>query len=176
MCWGCGEEGHLRPYCPNLKKSSSNTQKTQEGSKPEAKVVTTSVVEISSNDEGAWATKEVRLEVEMDWFEEVVEAKVKHMENVSGRIEEEIGNVLVEDIFGDISGEVFVAAETVQASAKTELYDSGCTNHISPYKSDFNNFQTIETRHFCAANKQTLSTIGKGELVVDIPVQPNSGS
>ena len=137
-------------------------------------MATVSVVEISSDDEGAWATEEVKLEVEMDLFEELVEAEVNHMENIGGRVEEEIGNVLVEEIFGDISGEVFVVAKTVQASVKTELYNSGCTNHISPYKSDFNNFQTIETRHFRAANKQTFSTIGKGELVVDIP--NNNGS
>jgi Pol polyprotein/gag-pre-integrase-like protein len=31
------------------------------------------------------------------------------------------------------------------------------------------NFQSIVPRHFRAANKQTFSTIGKGELVVDVP-------
>ena len=133
-----------------------------------------SVVEISSDDEGAWVSEEVKLEVGLDWFEEVEEAEVKHMENIGGSIKEENGEAVVEEMFGDISREAFVMAETVQASAKTELYDSSCTNHISPYKSNFDNFQTIETRHFCAANKQTFSTIGKGELVFDIP--NNSGT
>ena len=121
--------------------------------------------------------KEVKLEVEKDWFEELVAEELlkekddkcadefKLIEDVS----EEIGGEVIEEAFGDVSGEAFVVAETVQTLAKTELYDSGCTNHISPYKSDFNDFQTIETRHFRAANKQTFSTIGKGELVVDIP-------
>ena len=58
LCWGCGEEGHLRPYCPNPKKPNNNSQKTQESSKPEAKVATASVVEVSSDDEGAWASEE----------------------------------------------------------------------------------------------------------------------
>ena len=57
MCWGCGEEGHLRPYCPNLKKTNKDIQKTQESLKPEAKAVTMSVVEVTSDDEGAWAAE-----------------------------------------------------------------------------------------------------------------------
>ena len=53
LCWGCGEEGHLRPYCPNLKKTSKDSQKTQESLKPDAKVATTSIVETISDDKGA---------------------------------------------------------------------------------------------------------------------------
>ena len=81
---------------------------------------------------------------------------------------EVVGVVSVEN-FGDVLGEAFVVAESVQMSVKAELYDSGCTNHISPYKTDFENLQAIEPRHFHAANKQTFSTIGKGELVIDVP-------
>ena len=47
------------------------------------------------------------------------------------------------EFFGDMSGEAFVVAEYVQMSARAELYNSGCMNHISPYKSSFDNFQTI---------------------------------
>ena len=82
--------------------------------------------------------------------------------------EEVVGVVSVEN-FGDVSGEAFVVAESVQMSVKAELYDSGCTNHISPYKTDFENLQAIEPQHFRTANKQTFSTIGKGELVIDVP-------
>ena len=169
----------MRPYCPDPKKPNNNLKKTQESSKPEAKVVTASVVEINSDDEGAWASEEVKLEVGKDWFDEIVEEELLKEKNnnlvedvkfkLIEDIEEEIGEEVIEEAFGDVSGEAFVVAETVQTLAKTELYDSRCTNHISPYKSDFNNFQTIETRHFCTANKQIFSTIGKGELVVDIP-------
>ena len=53
LCWGCGEEGHLRLYCPNLKKTSKNIQKTQESLKPGAKAATASIVEVTSDDEGA---------------------------------------------------------------------------------------------------------------------------
>ena len=78
------------------------------------------------------------------------------------------GVVDVED-FLDASGLAFVVAESVQSAGTAELYDSGCTNHISPYRNLFENFQNIEPRHFRAANKQTFSTIGKGDLIIDVP-------
>ena len=69
----------------------------------------------------------------------------------------------------DASGEAFVVAEFVQVAGVAKLYDSGCTNHISPYRNQFENFQGTMPRHFRATNKQTFSTTGKGELVVDVP-------
>jgi hypothetical protein len=60
--------------------------------------------------------------------------------------------VAVECLF-DMLGEVFVVAESVQSAGMAELYNSGCTNHISPYKNNFENFQTISPRHFRAAKK-----------------------
>jgi hypothetical protein len=70
--------------------------------------------------------------------------------------------------FNDTSGEAFVT-ESTDTLRVAELYDSGCTNHISPYRAKFENFVTITPRKFRAANKQTFSTIGKGDLVIDIP-------
>jgi len=64
--------------------------------------------------------------------------------------------------------EAFSTVESVQMTGTTELYDSGCTNHISPYRDQFKNFEDIVPRHFRAAKKQSFSTIGKGELVIDI--------
>ena len=57
----------------------------------------------------------------------------------------------------------------IPASGTAELYDSGCMNHISPYKSQFQNFQDIAPRHFRAANKQSFSTTDKGDIIIDIP-------
>src|SRR6202522_4191402 len=74
----------------------------------------------------------------------------------------------VEDLL-DTSGMALLVAESGQAAGTAELYDSGCTNHISPYRNRFENFQTIIPRHFRAANKQTFSSTGKGELVIDVP-------
>jgi hypothetical protein len=75
---------------------------------------------------------------------------------------------MVEDL-GDTSDEAFVVAETVESNGTAELYDSGCTNHISPYRGKFENFERTSPRSFKAANKQSFSTIGKGDLVINVP-------
>src|ERR1700678_1302435 len=74
----------------------------------------------------------------------------------------------VEDLL-DTSGMALLVAESGQAAGTAELYDSGDRKHISPYRNRFENFQSIIPRHFHAANKQTFSTTGKGELVIDVP-------
>ena len=94
---------------------------------------------------------------------DVVGAMNKSQEEIVGVVDIQIESL------SDTSGEAFVVAKSVQTSVKAKLYDSGCTNYISPYKSDFENLQAIEPRHFRAVNKQTFSTIGKGELVIDVP-------
>ena len=134
------------------------------------------------------------VDVVADWFSEAVEAgnelpEFSVGENEGSDEEEELaggerGGVIVEDLC-DVSGEAFVVAEAVQPTGVADLYDSGCTNHISPYRNQFENFQSITPCHFCAANKQTFSTTGRGELVIDVPhgevftvphiVRPDSG-
>ena len=80
-------------------------------------------------------------------------------------------NVAVETYLEDLlntSGEAFVVAESVQSGGMAELYDFRCTNNISPYRR-FKNFKSITPCHFCAANKQTFSTTGTGDVIVDVP-------
>ncbi|KAF8815646.1 hypothetical protein BYT27DRAFT_7079465 [Phlegmacium glaucopus] len=100
-------------------------------------------------------------ESDADWFEEAIkkEDKLESVRRETSVFEE----------FRDTSGESFITVESVQTIGTAELYNSGCTNHISPYRDQFNNFEEITPRHFCAANKQTFSMIGKGELVINIP-------
>jgi hypothetical protein len=69
--------------------------------------------------------------------------------------------------------EAFVIAKAVESSRTAELYDSGHTNHISPYRDRLENFEQISLQSFKAANKEKFSTIGKGELVIN---KPNSDS
>ena len=47
---------------------------------------------------------------------------------------EEIDRDRVEDL-NNTSGEALVSTETIPAIRTAKLYDSGCMNHISPYKS-----------------------------------------
>ena len=45
----------------------------------------------------------------------------------------DIGGVVDVEEFLDALGQAFVIAESAQSAGTAELYDSGCTNHISPY-------------------------------------------
>jgi hypothetical protein len=55
------------------------------------------------------------------------------------------------------------------AHMRAELYDSGCTAHISPYREDLIDFIDIPPKIFRAANKQGFSATGTGNLIVDLP-------
>ena len=165
LCWGCGKEGHLKYKCPEPQKTNNNVKKGLESSKSETKA-TANVVEVTSDDEGVWVAEEQIIGSSSDWFKEAIkeeslkgrindlkEAVDVEFKLIGNVVEEEMVNVMsVEggraEVFGDMSGKVFIMAESVQSSAKAELYDSGCTNHIAPYKSSFDDFQIIETRHF----------------------------
>ena len=180
-CWNCGESGHFSSKCKQPKKSkdrkSSGTTNSKEGTSAAINTVDT-----SSDDEGAWAVEEISSDSEvLDWLEDVTcdmdecggvadwfEEEVAAGEDFEEKLNRKVGSLDVEE-FRDMSGEAFVVAESVQTVGMAELYDSGCTNHISPYKNQFKNFQSITPCHFHAANKQTFSTVGKGELVIDIP-------
>ena len=54
-------------------------------------------------------------------------------------------------------------------STRTELYDSGTTRHISPYRNMFNNFVNIAPKSLNAANKQRFAAVGQGDLVIEVP-------
>jgi hypothetical protein len=147
-CWNCGEKGHFSNKCPKPKVDK----------KSKASTSTANAAANVSDEEGAWAAVE---EVEAaDWF-------CVDEEEAGVEIEGECCEV-VRDL-GDTSGIALVVQDSTKSGGIAELYDSGCTNHISPYRDHFENFQAIVPRKFRAANQQTFSTIGIGELIIDVP-------
>src|SRR5271168_741488 len=147
-CWNCGKKGHFRNKCPN--------PKVDKKSKGKSSASTANAV--ASDEEGAWAAQEV---AESDWFsldEDEDELEV----GLEGESCEEVTEL------GDTSGIALVAVNSAKPGAMSKLYDSGCTNHISPYRDRFENFENIVPQKFRAANQQTFSTTGIGELIIDI--------
>ena len=59
--------------------------------------------------------------------------------------------------------------ETVETSLCIEVYDSGCTIHITPYRKAVQNFVKITPRSFQAVNKQSFRAVGIGKMTIDIP-------
>jgi hypothetical protein len=60
-------------------------------------------------------------------------------------------------------------------SPRSELYDSGSTRHITPFRDKLTNFVKITPKSFNAANKSSFSVIGCGDMVVDVPSGVDSG-
>ena len=56
---------------------------------------------------------------------------------------------------------------------QTELYDSGASRHMSPYRDHFENYVLIAPKPITAADKRYFQAIGKGNLRIKIPNGPN---
>jgi hypothetical protein len=107
---------------------------------------------------------------EEDWFSEPEE--VTKEETAKKTQDDDGGSDSGQENHG-IFEEVLMATEPLKpgqyAFVQAELYDSGCTRHISPYREDFESFTEIPPMSFSAANKQKFSALGRGEMVVNIP-------
>ncbi|PBK64764.1 hypothetical protein ARMSODRAFT_871061, partial [Armillaria solidipes] len=57
----------------------------------------------------------------------------------------------------------------LNSSIRAELYDSGCSQHLSPYRNEFQTYQEIPPKRFTAANNQDFTAVGQGEIWVDVP-------
>jgi hypothetical protein len=154
-CYNCNEMGNISCFCKKLKKSKpkDNFGKEKQGKVTRGGSGTANTAESLKEveEDGAWAVVEG-----LDWFDDAI----KDMESGGW------ANIVEE--FNDVSGLAFVT-EIAGPDGIAELYDSGYTNHISPYCKRFEDFTTIIPRLFRAANKQTFSTIGRGDLIVNVP-------
>jgi len=65
---------------------------------------------------------------------------------------------------------VIIPATDKDSLTRTELYDSGATWHISPYKSDFSSYSPLSPPVFLnTANQQRFPTVGTGTLNIQVP-------
>jgi len=98
---------------------------------------------------------------EPDWF---LDAPDEDDDNAVAEWDEDT----VENL-GEVSDEALVTADSSKPTHRVELYDSRCTNHISPFREQFENYVDITPKRFRAANQETFNAIGRGELVINIP-------
>lgn len=52
---------------------------------------------------------------------------------------------------------------------QTEIFDSGSSRHISPYRSSFVSFEPIKPCPLRAANRQQFNAVGKGDIKLTVP-------
>src|ERR1700760_1797591 len=53
-------------------------------------------------------------------------------------------------------------------TTRAEIIDSGCTRHLTPDRGNLTNYMEISPKSFRAANKQSMSAVGKGEMSIKI--------
>ena len=69
----------------------------------------------------------------------------------------------------DVFDKLEVASVTAEAGRTTvELYDSGCSKHMSSYRHLFDNFQSIELKPIRAADQHVFNAVGKGDVRIAI--------
>src|SRR5882724_661639 len=67
-------------------------------------------------------------------------------------------------------GAAHMADNTTPAGRTTsELYDSGATRHMTPYRTALTNYTAILPMPINAANQHTFCTIGQGDLPIHVP-------
>src|SRR6202522_333476 len=91
-------------------------------------------------------------------------------------IEVEIGDESLEDVLTIDDGEepktyTFAAITLADTGStfKTELFDSGATRHMSPYKHKFINFIPIQNKILTAADGGHFEATGKGDIRIGMP-------
>ncbi|KAF7288169.1 Retrovirus-related Pol polyprotein from transposon TNT 1-94 [Mycena chlorophos] len=65
--------------------------------------------------------------------------------------------------------EAAAAHEGEQVKLRSELFDSGSTRHLTPYRDELTNYVSIPPRNLSAANKSGFSPIGQGDMEIDVP-------
>lgn len=154
-CWKCGGP-HLKRDCPKKKKDSD--EKSDKGSGNDKARNSANAVD---DDDAAFTVEEI--------------PRLIHTEIV------ELGEFFEEDL--EFEGEQDEACATIveleddathvqdqrSSNLRIELFDSGASRHISPYRNAFSTFQSIPPHPLRAANKETFCAKGKGEMILDLP-------
>lgn len=67
-------------------------------------------------------------------------------------------------------------AATAAANQPVDLYDSGATHHMSPYRDDFTSFREMPAKSMSAANQQQFHATGVGEMIIPVPNPPQDAT
>lgn len=178
VCWNCGEKGHYKDKCPKPDKSSENKDSPK-------KKATANVAEESDSEEGGAFFALMTFSTRVCPSCNLSQTRMTILISIpSGWDTEELSEVdsskcgLLVDVDSDSEAsdlddlEEFAANVEVNNktadSPRAEVYDSGCTSHITPYRDAIDNFVETSPRPFRAANKQSFRAVGRGEMTVDV--------
>jgi hypothetical protein len=106
--------------------------------------------------------------IEWDWLSEVGDAAPSD-DSSSQFAETNLTSAMADINHGDENLVAAMLTECVKPPGRVDLYDSGSTQHLSPYRDQFLTYEDIPAKSFTAANKQQFNAVGSGEMVIDVP-------
>src|SRR5271169_5112119 len=163
VCWGCGAKDHYKDSekCPKNEKKGKGDSAKGKGDSAKGKGSANAAAESDSESDEAFA-----MEADLESVSSGLESDVEEV----GDLDENDWFSEMEEEGTDEEGSVYaVESNPGNSPFQAEVYDSGCTNSISPYRDAFENFKEIPPRPFRAANKQSFSATGIGKMTIDVP-------
>ena len=182
MCWNCGEKGHFKNKCPKPVVDKKNDSSKKSG-------VANVAIKSDSEGEGAFFMEPESDSDEdpsdggydsdgdeTDWFLEVESNKTgsswdtEELSGVDWSEGDSLIDVDLDSVVAAVPDELatLVGVDNVDLPC-AEIYDSGCSKHLTSYRDALENFIKISLKSFRAANKQNMTAVGMGEMTINVP-------
>ena len=145
VCWNCGEKGHYKDKCPKPAKKKDDTASKTE--------MANAAIASDSKSDAAFlmvpaddGDAEIISEIDCDECDSFFDGNLDMAEAVDT---------------SELAAQVYVSQDN---TPRAEIYDSGCSNHLTPYHDALTNFVSISPKSFHAANKQSMNVITRGQI------------
>jgi gag-polypeptide of LTR copia-type/Zinc knuckle len=103
-----------------------------------------------------------------DWFSEVEENTLGDDPRVDS-VETSFATVMADVSDEEVNSVAAALTEILQPAGCAELFNSGSTEHLSPYCDQFTTYRETPPKSFTTANKQNFQAVGAGDMVIEVP-------
>ena len=123
------------------------------------------VMDYDSKGDGFWMA--VEPEDQAQFVSTDPDLLLQEGEESDWEFDDELGDWSSEE--GDVVAATISAADA-NSGVQVEMYDSGATHHISPFKDDFKSYLPLTPPILLnAANQQRFQAIGSGSVLIQVP-------
>jgi hypothetical protein len=170
-CFNCKKRGHMKADC-----WAKGGGKEGQGPKKKAQDGAATAEQQQEPDFGAWVAVEDTMddaESQSNWSDmgETLVDEPTSLSNWSEMLEalvdEESTWAVIEEILDEEEANQLSLANSTRT--KGELYDSGASCHMSPFRHQFISLRTIAPRPIMAADKRRFFATGIGDLRIQVP-------